>query len=241
MLTGLALLSPSPAAAKTCADYDNQAQAQKNKDTKDADGDGIYCESLPCPCSNGKGKKDSGGKKKAKKKKKKKKKVKPTYTYRGYVTDVVDGDTIKVVLDNGRNVTVRLIGIDTPESVKPATPIECGALEAKAVGVLWSFASAADTNADGLYDFGTEGRRVRLVTDNTQAKFDQHGRLLAYVYGADGSSLQRTVLQAGWADTYFYRNKEFKKWLTYEDDLEAARVAQVGVFGLCGGEFHIPR
>lgn len=240
-LTGFALISPGPASGATCADYDNQAEAQKNKDTRDADGDGIYCEALPCPCSNGKGKKKSGGGKKKANKKKKKKKAKPIYTYRGYVTDVVDGDTIKVELDTGRTITVRQIGIEAPEPATAANPIECGALEAKAVALLWSFSGVSDTNGDGLYDSGTGGRRVRLVTDNRLPKTDARRRLLAYVYGADGSSLQRAVLKAGWADTYLYRNLEFKKWSVYENDLETARLAQVGVFDLCGGDFNSPK
>ncbi len=240
VFAGIAILAPASSSAATCADYDNQAEAQKNKDTRDADGDGIYCEALPCPCSNGNGKKKSvGKKKKAKNKKKKKKKAKRTYTYRGYVTEVVDGDTIKVELDSGPTVTVRLIGIDAPESVKLDTPVECGAHEARSAGVSWSFADASDSNGDGLHDSGTEGRRVRLVTDNSIAKTDALRRLLAYVYGSDGSSLQRTILQAGWADTYYYRNKDFKKWSIYESDMESARESQSGVFGLCGGEFHL--
>ena len=47
------------------------------------------------------------------------------------VTRVVDGDTAEVMLD-GREVDVRLIGIDTPESVAPDQPIECFGEEASA-------------------------------------------------------------------------------------------------------------
>lgn len=243
MLAAFSLVSASPAAAKTCADYDNQAEAQKNKDTRDADGDGIYCEALPCPCSDGKGKsKSDGDKKKAKKRKKKrKKKAKRTYTYRGYVHDVIDGDTIRVELDSGRKVTVRLIGVDAPTLPKTSAPAECGALEAKSAGALWSFEDATDADGDGLLDSGTDGRRVRLVTDNSMAKTDARRRLLAYVYGSDGASLQRTLIKDGWAETYYYRNKVFKKWSVFEDDEEIARQAQAGIFGLCGGEFHLPQ
>ncbi len=47
------------------------------------------------------------------------------------VTDVVDGDTIDVLIA-GRTERVRLIGIDTPETKKPDTPIECYGPEASA-------------------------------------------------------------------------------------------------------------
>ena len=58
---------------------------------------------------------------------------------------------------------MRLIGIDTPESVKPGTPVEC-------------FAREASAEMKRL----VEGRRVRLVLDVEER--DQYGRLLAYVY-----------------------------------------------------------
>jgi micrococcal nuclease len=79
------------------------------------------------------------------------------------VERVVDGDTIRVRVA-GRDERVRLIGIDTPESVKPGTPVECFAL-----------AAAARTKA--LLPEGTEVRLVRDVEER-----DQYGRLLAYVY-----------------------------------------------------------
>jgi Staphylococcal nuclease homologue len=63
-----------------------------------------------------------------------------------------------------------LIGIDTPESHKPGTPVECGAKRATA-------------NMERLaYGSGGTGRAVRLVTDPTQNTLDRYGRLLAYVY-----------------------------------------------------------
>ena len=76
----------------------------------------------------------------------------------GRVTRVVDGDTI-VVGDE----RVRLIGIDTPESVKPGTPVEC-------------FAREASAEMKRL----VAGRSVRLVLDVDER--DPYDRLLAYVY-----------------------------------------------------------
>jgi micrococcal nuclease len=74
----------------------------------------------------------------------------------------VDGDTIHVSVD-GRRVKVRYIGVDTPESRRPGTPVQC-------------FAKAASAfNASLL-----RGRRVELRTDAERR--DRYGRLLAYVY-----------------------------------------------------------
>ncbi|HEX3562193.1 MAG TPA: thermonuclease family protein, partial [Solirubrobacterales bacterium] len=49
------------------------------------------------------------------------------------VTRVVDGDTISVELPDGDDEYVRYIGIDTPETVKPGTPVQCGGPKAHEV------------------------------------------------------------------------------------------------------------
>jgi len=79
---------------------------------------------------------------------------------------VVDGDTIVVDLA-GREEKVRLIGIDTPETVDPRRPVEC-------------FGNQASGHLKELLPTGTT---VRLVRDAEQR--DRYGRLLAYVYRLD--------------------------------------------------------
>jgi micrococcal nuclease len=79
------------------------------------------------------------------------------------VTDVVDGDTIEVELPDGDREDVRYIGIDTPESVKPDSPVECGGPRASHVN-------------EALVG----GREVRLRFDAERR--DDYGRLLAYVF-----------------------------------------------------------
>jgi micrococcal nuclease len=79
------------------------------------------------------------------------------------VTHVVDGDTIDVELADGDEETVRYIGIDTPETVKPDTPVQCGGPRAHEVN-------------ERLVD----GRTVTLRFDAERR--DVYGRLLAYVY-----------------------------------------------------------
>ena len=81
------------------------------------------------------------------------------------VTRVVDGDTVEAPVD-GRTEDVRYIGVDTPESVKPDTPVECYALE------------ASHFNEDLV-----EGETVRLDFDAERR--DVYGRLLAYVHLGD--------------------------------------------------------
>lgn len=84
-------------------------------------------------------------------------------TASGRVVRAVDGDTLEVRLDDGREEDVRLIGVDTPETVKPDTPVQC----------FGPRASAFEHRV-------AEGRRVRLVTGAEPR--DVYGRLLAYVY-----------------------------------------------------------
>jgi micrococcal nuclease len=79
------------------------------------------------------------------------------------VTHVVDGDTIDVRMPDGDDDTVRYIGIDTPETVKPDTPVQCGGPEAH------------DANERLV-----GGRAVTLRFDAERR--DVYGRLLAYVY-----------------------------------------------------------
>ena len=78
------------------------------------------------------------------------------------VTRVVDGDTVEARIGEDEE-DVRLIGIDTPETVKPGAPVECGGPQASRF-------------THGLL----EGKRVRLVFG--EERRDDYGRLLAYAY-----------------------------------------------------------
>lgn len=83
------------------------------------------------------------------------------------MTRVVDGDTIDVTMPDGDEDTVRYIGIDTPETVKPGTPVQCGGPKAHAVN-----------------ERLVGGRTVTLRFDAEHR--DVYGRLLAYVYRSSG-------------------------------------------------------
>src|SRR3954454_2847872 len=152
LAVGILLLGASPAAAATCDDYANQAEAQRAADTRDPDGDGIYCESLPCPClrpgSSGGG---GGGGDKPRRRSKPKPRAQ---VIDARITSVVDGDTIKVRAFGAKRrfYTVRLIGIDTPETKKPGVAIECGGREAASRMLDLAFSAPQDTDADGLFD-----------------------------------------------------------------------------------------
>ncbi len=96
------------------------------------------------------------------------------------VVDVVDGDTIEVLID-GTEEDVRYIGVDTPESVKPGAPVECFGPEA----------SAFNERLVG-------GERVGLVFDAERR--DDYGRLLAYVYRGE-TFVNAELVRRGYATT----------------------------------------
>jgi micrococcal nuclease len=134
------------------------------------------------------------------------------------VVRVVDGDTIVVRLPTG-NETVRLVGIDTPETVKPNTPVEC-------------FGPEASARTKRLLPADTE---IRLERD-VEAR-DRYGRLLAYVLVPDGrGSWERyndELLRDGWARLLVIAPNGRHARTMLELEL-AARRARRGVWGACG-------
>jgi micrococcal nuclease len=103
-------------------------------------------------------------------------------TDEGRVTRVVDGDTIHVNVA-GEDETVRYIGVDTPETVKPNTPVQC-------------FGKKASAYNHRLVD----GELVRLRFDAERR--DRYGRLLAYVYRRkDGVFVNDALVRNGYATT----------------------------------------
>jgi micrococcal nuclease len=132
----------------------------------------------------------------------------------GTVDHVVDGDTIVVNIE-GHSEHVRLIGIDTPETVKPNAPVGCHGPEASAA-------------AKQLLPPGTI---VRLERD-TEAR-DAYNRLLAYVYRvSDGLFINLELAIQGHAIPLAIRPN-----VAYENDfrlaVDAARAAQRGLWGHC--------
>src|SRR6185437_11140621 len=102
------------------------------------------------------------------------------------INHYVDGDTIAVNM-NGSVETIRFIGVDTPETHKPNTPVQCYGPEA-----------AAFTKKL----IGTQ--RVRLEADSLSSNRDRYNRLLRYVYTASGTMVDETLIQQGYGFAYVY-------------------------------------
>jgi micrococcal nuclease len=138
------------------------------------------------------------------------------------VVRVIDGDTIAVSVGGGRERSVRLLGIDTPETHRPGTPIECGGPQ-------------ATQNMEALARPGTP---VRLETDPSQDRVDRYGRLLAYVRLPDGRLAEEAQLAAGWATVYVFAGRPVARDASFRRAQAGARAAGRGVWGRCGGRFH---
>lgn len=134
----------------------------------------------------------------------------------GTVTKVSDGDTVTVSF-GGSSESIRLIGVDTPETQHPKKPVECWGPE-------------ATRHTESLIPAGT---RVAVVRDVEPR--DRYQRLLAYVYRAsDGLFVNEELVRAGSARAYPYPPNT-----TFASDLAAAeneaRVNRLGLWGHCHG------
>jgi micrococcal nuclease len=128
------------------------------------------------------------------------------------VVQVVDGDTIKVML-NGEKVTVRLANINTPESVDPRREVECLGKEA---GEHLTFLSA--------------NQSVRLLPDETQSPKDRYGRLIRFAQLADGRDLGLLMIEAGFAHSTPYGRGEHKYYSQYETAQRQAESQKKGLW-----------
>lgn len=130
---------------------------------------------------------------------------------------IVDGDTVVVHLGDDTE-KVRLIGIDTPESVDPRRPVECFGKEASA----------------HLAELIAPNTSVRLEVDAEPR--DKYGRLLAYVWRAsDGTFVNLTMVADGYANLLTIAPN-----VTYRDQFAAAersaREAGLGLWSACEPE-----
>ena len=132
------------------------------------------------------------------------------------VVRVVDGDTVQVDID-GQREKLRLIGIDTPETVKPDTPVQCYGPEASAF----------------TKQLLPEGTAVRIERD-VEAR-DDYGRLLGYVYRADdGLFVNLEIVAQGYASLL-----TFPPNVAHVDEFvaaaRAAERANLGLWSACSG------
>ena len=132
------------------------------------------------------------------------------------VIDVVDGDTVTVAY-RGSEVSVRVIGIDTPETVHPSVPVECGGPQASAA-------------AKRLLT----GKKVRLVFDPSQGRTDYYGRTLAYLEAPGLGDFGLAMIRQGRAAEYTY-DTAYARQSRYLTAQSQAQAHARGVWNSCGG------
>jgi len=127
------------------------------------------------------------------------------------VVKVIDGDTIKVNI-GGKIETVRLIGIDTPETAGPHHPQDD------------YFGPEAAQYAKQLM----ENQLVYLIPDPMQSNRDRYNRLLRYVFLEDGTLVNAKLIADGFAYNYIYQPFQFMKQFDYLE--KQAKEKQLGLW-----------
>ncbi len=128
------------------------------------------------------------------------------------VVRVVDGDTVEIAFE-GRREDLRLIGVDTPETVKPDTPVQCFGPQASA------FSHSRLEGRAVTVDFGVE-------------RHDVYGRLLGYLH-LGGSMFNATLVRRGLARSLTIPPNDRYAPLFRRLELQAARSGR-GLWGACG-------
>lgn len=129
------------------------------------------------------------------------------------INHFVDGDTIAVNM-NGHAENVRFIGVDTPETHKPNTPVQC-----------YGPAAAAFTkNTIG-------NQKVRLASDPDSTDRDRYDRLLRYVYLPDGTLLNEKLIEQGYG--FYYPYFPFTKAEDFHAAEQSAQAAHRGLWQSC--------
>ena len=154
----------------------------------------------------------------------------PTATAEGLswnvtVTRVIDGDTVEIRYTNATTETVRLLGVDTPET--PPNTVSPGEFEGipdseAGQGHLISWGE----NATEFAERKLAGKEVRLVVDPESDRRGGYGRLLAYIY-VDGENFNSLLLSGGYARLY---ESEFRLRDSFATTEATAQQERVGLW-----------
>lgn len=127
------------------------------------------------------------------------------------VVEVIDGDTLKIMF-NGKKVSVRLLGIDSPEMGDSRKLVRC-------------FANKAKSKLSDL----VLGKESRFNGDKSQGDKDKYGRFLRYVYLNDGTFVNLGLVKDGYA--YSYRKYPTKYLSEFNSAEKEAKEKKLGLWG----------
>lgn len=129
------------------------------------------------------------------------------------VSEFIDGDTISINM-NGQNEIIRMIGVDTPETHRPNTPVQCYGVE------------AANYTRQLI-----GSNKVRLQADPLNTNRDRYNRLLRYVYLPDGTLLESKIISEGYG--FAYTQFPFQKATEFDALEDQAEQAKRGLWSAC--------
>jgi micrococcal nuclease len=131
------------------------------------------------------------------------------------VVRVVDGDTLDVKLDSepDKEYKVRLLGVNTPETVDPRRPVQCFGKE------------ASDFTKHAL-----NGKRIRLEADSQADERDKYGRLLRNLYLEDGTDFNAKLVAEGYAYAYISFPQDPQRKVELRKLEKSAKEAKLGLW-----------
>lgn len=138
------------------------------------------------------------------------------------VVSVVDGDTFEaLIISENKKFKIRLLGIDTPETVDPRRPVGC-------------FGKEASAKMKEL----VEGKKIRLESDPLADERDKYGRLLRNVFLQDGTDVNAYMVREGYAYAYLSFPLDPKRKVELKELQNDAKVSQRGLWSpqTCGGK-----
>lgn len=135
------------------------------------------------------------------------------------VTNVVDGDTIDIEYQNGSTDTVRLLGVDTPETYGSVSPGEFEGVPDTQAGRECLQAAGEDASAYATNQLA--GQTVTLQFDSQADRRGDYGRLLAYVQ-VDGSNFNYDLVERGHARVYDSTFSQSDSFYSAESEAQSA-------------------
>lgn len=130
---------------------------------------------------------------------------------------VVDGDTFKVKVKD-KIVTIRMLGINTPETLDPRKAEEC-------------FGKQASDESKKIL----AGSMVRFEWSPNREVTDKYGRYLTYVYTKNGIFLNEYLISNGYAKEYTY-GKAYSKQSEFKSLEKKAKKDKLGLWGMCNNK-----
>lgn len=139
------------------------------------------------------------------------------------VTHIVDGDTIDIDI-SGKSNRVRLLGVNTPESVAQNRPDECYGREA----------------SEYLKSL-LEKRKVSIELDLKKPERDEYGRILAYIMRDDKLNINKAMIEGGYAYEYTYKGQKYKYQSEFKQSQNIAKQEKKGLWAsnTCAGKKQI--